>query len=61
MSDEDIDPVMEAVSALRGTGIVVEPSGDKLDYWLIGDMTFSDADVWRLAISRGLVAADPAT
>ena len=58
MSDEGIDPVMEAVSALRGAGIVVEPSSDKLDCWLIGDMTFSDADVWRLAASRGLVEAD---
>jgi hypothetical protein len=46
---------MEAVSALRGAGIEVEPSGDELDCWLIGDMTFSDADLWRLALSRGLV------
>jgi hypothetical protein len=51
---------MEAVSALRGAGIEVEPSGDELDCWLIGDMTFSDADLWRLALSRGLVGVGEA-
>jgi hypothetical protein len=56
MSEGD-DPILEAVSALRGAGTAVEPSGDELDCWLIGDMTFSDADLWRLAVSRGLVEA----
>jgi hypothetical protein len=55
--NDDADPVLEAVAALRGAGIEVEPSGDELDCWLIGDMTFSDADLWRLAASRGLVKA----
>ena len=52
---DDADPILEAVAALRGARMKVEPSGDELDCWLIGDMTFSDADLWRLALSRGLV------
>jgi hypothetical protein len=55
MSDE-VDPVLEAVTALRATGVVVTSVGDELDRWQIGDLTFSDAELWRLAESRGLIA-----
>lgn len=44
--DDEADPIMEAVTALRAAGIAVAP---------IGDLVFSDADLWRLAASRGLV------
>jgi hypothetical protein len=55
MSDE-VDPVLEAVTALRATGVVVTSIGDELDRWQIGDLTVSDAELWRLAESRGLIA-----
>jgi len=54
MTDE-ADPVLEAVAALRAAGVAVSPIGNELERWLIGDMTFSDADLWRLAASRGLL------
>nr|WP_083916320.1 hypothetical protein [Methylobacterium sp. B34] len=54
MTDE-ADPILEAVAALRAAGVAVAPIGDELDCWQIGDLTFSDADLWRLAASRGLV------
>lgn len=54
----DTDPILEAVSALRSDGVEVEPIGEELDRWRIGCFTFSDADLWRLAASRGLVEAD---
>ena len=53
--DAEADPIIEAVTALRAAGIAVAPIGDELDRWQIGDLVFSDADVWRLAASRGLV------
>ncbi|MGU3541887.1 hypothetical protein [Methylobacterium sp. A52T] len=46
MGDE-ADPVLEAVAALRAAGIVVEPIGDELERWQVGDFHFSDADLWR--------------
>ena len=52
---DDVDPIMEAVTALRAAGIAVAPIGDDLERWQIGDQVFSDADLWRLAASRGLV------
>lgn len=54
MSD-DHDPVLEAVAALRATGIIVEPIGDDMDRWQIGDLLFSDAEIVRIAMSRGLM------
>lgn len=54
MSD-DTDRVLQAVAALRAAGIDVAPIGDELERWQIGDLTFSDADLLRLAMSRGLV------
>lgn len=53
--DDGADPIMEAVTALRTTGVTVAPIGDELDRWQIGDLMFSDADLWRLAARRGLV------
>lgn len=53
--DDEADPIMEAVDALRATGVAVWPIGDELEHWQIGDLVFSDADLWRLAASRGLV------
>lgn len=54
MTDET-EPVLEAVAALRAAGVAVDPIGDELERWQIGDLIFSDADLWRLAVSRGLV------
>jgi len=52
---DDPDPVLKAVTALWASGVTVTPIGDDLDRWQIGDLTFSDADLLRLAVSRGLV------
>lgn len=54
MTDET-EPVLEAVAALRAAGVAVAPIGDELERWQIGDLIFSDAELWRLAASRGLV------
>lgn len=53
--DNDADLIMEAVTVLRAAGVAVVPIGDELERWQIGDLTFSDADLWRLAASRGLI------
>jgi len=55
MPDDEADPVLEAVDALRAAGVAVTPIGDELERWQIGDLIFSDANLWRLAASRGLV------
>jgi len=55
---DEADPVMEAVAALEADGVMIAPVGEELDRWRIGDFIRSDADVWRLAASRGLVEAD---
>ena len=54
MTDE-ADPILEVVAVLRAAGVAVAPIGDELERWQIGDLIFSDADLWRLAASRGLV------
>ncbi|MFB0493218.1 hypothetical protein ABIE45_005804 [Methylobacterium sp. OAE515] len=54
MSDA-ADPVLEAVEALRAAGITVEPVGEEMDRWRIGDLLFSDAELVRIAMSRGLM------
>ncbi len=46
---------MEAVDALMAARIPVMPIGEELEHWQIGDLIFSDDDLWRLATSRGLV------
>ena len=56
MSDDPI-PILEAVAALRAAGIAVTPIGDEFERWQIGDLVFCDADLLRLAESRGLVEA----
>jgi hypothetical protein len=56
----DTDPILEAVAALRSDGVEAEPIGEELDRWRIGDFELSDAELWRLAASRGLVEEDPA-
>ncbi len=53
--DDEADPILEAVAALRAAGAVVTPIGDEFDRRQIGDLVLSDADLWRLAASRGLV------
>ncbi|MCJ2089927.1 hypothetical protein MKK88_28645 [Methylobacterium sp. E-005] len=52
----DVDPVLDAVPALRAIGITVAPIGG-VERWQIGHLILSDADVLRLAESRGLVEA----
>ncbi|WP_267357150.1 MULTISPECIES: hypothetical protein [unclassified Methylobacterium] len=54
---DDTDPILDAVDALRASGITVVPIGEELDRWQIGCFTFSDAELLRLAESRGLVEA----
>ena len=49
------DPVLEAVAALEAAGILVEPIGEEMDRWRIGDLLFSDAEIVRIAMSRGLM------
>ncbi|WP_345819956.1 hypothetical protein ABC766_27380 [Methylobacterium fujisawaense] len=56
MSD-DADSVIDAVAALRAAGIAVAPIGEELERWRIGDLIFSDAELLRLAESRGLMEA----
>jgi hypothetical protein len=56
MMDEP-DPVLQAVAALRAAGITAIPTGNDMELWQIGDLIYSDADVLRLAESRGLVDA----
>jgi hypothetical protein len=51
----EADPVLEAVEALRAAGITVEPVGEEMDRWRIGDLLFSDAELVRIAMSRGLM------
>jgi len=46
---------MEAVDALVAAKVPVVPIGEELERWQIGDLVFSDAELWRLAASRGLV------
>lgn len=49
------NPIMEAVDALVAAKVPVVPIGEELERFQIGDLVFSDADLWRLAASRGLV------
>ncbi|RUP13901.1 MAG: hypothetical protein EKK43_14480 [Methylobacterium sp.] len=52
MGDE-ANLIMEAVTALRAAGVTVAPIADEIDRWQIGDLTFSDADLRRLAATCG--------
>ena len=54
---DDTDPVLDAVDALRAAGIAVAPIGNESELWQIGCFTFTDAELLRLAESRGLVEA----
>ena len=54
MSD-DTYPVLKAVAALEAAGIAVEPVGEEMGRWRIGDLLFSDAELVRIARSRGLM------
>jgi len=49
------DPVRDAVDALRTAGIAVAPIGKELERWQIGCFKLTDAELLRLAESRGLV------
>lgn len=55
---DDTDPALEAMNALRADGVDVMPVGEELDRWRVGDFTYSDADLCRLALSRGLIQDD---
>ena len=52
---DDPDLVLEALAALEAAGIAVEPIGEGMDRWRIGDLLFSDAELVRIAMSRGLM------
>jgi len=54
---DNTDPILDAVDALRAADIAVAPIGEELERGQIGDLNFSDADVVRLAESRGLIRA----
>jgi hypothetical protein len=51
----DIDPVLEAVEALRAGGVEAEPCGDDFERWRVGDFVLDDATLLRLAERMGLV------
>ena len=51
------DPILEAGAALSAARIAVAPIGEELERWQIGDLIFSDAEMLRLAESRGPVEA----
>lgn len=51
---------MEAVDALVAAQMPVVLIGDEVEHWQIGDLVFSDDDLWRLAASRGLVESSDA-
>lgn len=53
--DDEADLIMEAVTALQAAGITGAPIGDELKRWQIGNLVFSDAELWRLVASRELV------
>ena len=55
---EDTDPLLEAVAALKATGVDIVPIGEELDRWQICDFIRSVANVWRLTASRGLVESN---
>ncbi|MFB0492982.1 hypothetical protein ABIE45_005568 [Methylobacterium sp. OAE515] len=52
---DETDPVHKAVAALKAAGIAVAPVGEEMDRWRIGDLLFSDAELVRIAMSRGLM------
>ena len=54
MSD-DADPVLNAVAALKAAGVAVEPVGEETERWRIGELLFSDAELVKVAMSRGLM------
>lgn len=53
--DDDTDPILETMTALRAAGIKAIPTGHDIEFWQIGDVIYSDTDVLRLAESPGLV------
>lgn len=57
---EDVDPILEAVKALQSDGVDVQPVGEELDRWQVGNFTRSDAEIWQLAVSRRLISEDGA-
>lgn len=56
MTDDTPDPAQEAADALRAAGIAVEPVGEELERWRVGDLIVDDATLVRIAVSRGLVS-----
>ncbi len=52
----DTDPVLKAAAALFADGVAIEPEGEELEHWRMGDFIRSDIEVLRLAESRGLIA-----
>lgn len=55
MNTSNTDPAQAAAEALRAAGVEVHPVGEELDEWAIGCFVFSDVDLVRLAVSRGLM------
>lgn len=55
---DDTDPALEAMIALQADGVHVTAIGEELDLWRVGDFTYTDADLCRLAVSRGLIHDD---
>jgi hypothetical protein len=54
----DTDPAQAAAEALRAAGVEVHPVGEEMDEWAIGCFVFTDAELVRLAVSRGLLSED---
>ncbi|QGY05482.1 hypothetical protein MMSR116_29020 [Methylobacterium mesophilicum SR1.6/6] len=51
----DIDPILEAVEALRLLGKTVEPWSDDFALWLVDGETLTDSDLLALAIRLGVM------
>ena len=53
----DVDPVLEAVAALRACGYIVEPWSNVFLYWLVDGEAMTDGELLALAHRLGLISS----